>query len=195
MPLAPVLPFPAPVPLLLLQESFPSLLHPSELLPTQSSCCLPWSSEWQRTTLKPPLPQPCSDALGEYSPDFVCQLYTLPVLHRLLIQLQHRVKLLQTCLFCWATYREKRQMPVTHCFLKHPHLKWGQPAWSFTFQWANTLSAWDKVINALSELLHELPMFPGVQWEHQGTTETPSASCRSTPRGGSHDPAPLCASI
>jgi len=35
------------------------------------------------------------------------QIHTFPVFHRLLVQLQHRVELLQTGLFCWAPYGEE----------------------------------------------------------------------------------------
>jgi len=44
----------------------------------------------------------------------MCQLHTLPVLHGPLVQLQHCVKLLQTGLFCRATYGEKGRVSVSH---------------------------------------------------------------------------------
>jgi len=58
---------------------------------------------------------------------------------------------------------------------------------------------WDKVRSALSELLHELPAFPGVQGGAPGYSRDINPSHRSAARGsgqaaeGSRDPAVFCA--
>lgn len=44
----------------------------------------------------------------------MCQIHTFPVLHGLLIQLQHCVELLQTGLFSWATCGGKGCVGVSH---------------------------------------------------------------------------------